>query len=173
MKFWPYLSGQERLVNHWIDLVEVEDEVKLAHIVKVFVQHFDKIVNRFQVHQIIILNVDTQTEEKTSISSIDNLNFCQLDLNSMNRTWIKISCSFNLPCNCGTRQSLCVSHHEQWSMRGPLQSAFVSQSLHTLNWWGLIVKALSFERSILTVSSLANYQKPSYSGQLLTFTADA
>ena len=83
MKLLPYLARQERLVNHWIDLVEVEDEVKLANIVKVFVQHFDKIVNRFQVHQIIIFYVDTQTEEQTGISSIDYLNI----FNSTKSLW--------------------------------------------------------------------------------------
>ena len=45
-------AGRQQAGSH---LVEVEDEVQLAHIAKVLVQHLDKLVHHLQGQQLVVV----------------------------------------------------------------------------------------------------------------------
>lgn len=64
----------------WIQthLIEIEDQIELAHIVKVLVQYLDEIVYRLQVGQIVIVHIDTNAEIQAGVSSVDNLEVAKL-----------------------------------------------------------------------------------------------
>ncbi len=56
-------SSAFRLWNaatHRVGLVKVEDEVQLANIPKITIEHFNEAVNRLHVGQFIVGNVDTE-----------------------------------------------------------------------------------------------------------------
>ena len=54
------------------DLVEVEDEVELAYVAEKVVQNLHKQVDAFQVHQLIVSQVNAEREEEACISSVDH-----------------------------------------------------------------------------------------------------
>lgn len=51
-------------------LIKVKDKIKLADIVEVFIQNLHKIVDRFQVTQIIVIYINADAEVQTSISPV-------------------------------------------------------------------------------------------------------
>lgn len=54
-------------------LVEVEDQVQLAHVAEVVVQDLHKQVHAFQVGQLVVGGVHTQAEEQARVPSVDDL----------------------------------------------------------------------------------------------------
>ena len=54
-------------------LVEVEYQVKLAHVPEETVQDLYKEMNRFQIRQLVIVGVDADTEEEPGITPVNNL----------------------------------------------------------------------------------------------------
>jgi len=46
---------------------------------EVFIQDFDKVVNGFQVSQVVVIDINTNAEVESSVSSIDNLEVSKLN----------------------------------------------------------------------------------------------
>lgn len=67
------LAGEEDLVEDGVDLVEVEDEVELAHVAEEGVQHLDEEVDRLQVRQLVVVGVDARAEEKPRVPPVHDL----------------------------------------------------------------------------------------------------
>lgn len=59
-------------------LVEIKDQVQFTHIVKIFIQHLNKVVDGFKVTQIIIIDIHTNAKIKTSISSVYDFEIAKL-----------------------------------------------------------------------------------------------
>jgi len=76
---FPDFSRQEHFVHHSIYLVEVEDKIKFANIVKIFVENFNKVVDGLQVVQVVIVDIHADAEVKTGIATIDNLEVSKFD----------------------------------------------------------------------------------------------
>jgi hypothetical protein len=66
-------SGQKDLVQNGIDLVEVEHEIQFADIPEELVEHFDEEVDRLEVRELIVIGVDTDTEEQPRVAPVDDL----------------------------------------------------------------------------------------------------
>jgi hypothetical protein len=72
------LARQKHLVDDRVDFVEVEHQIQLANIVKVFVQHFHEIVNGFEITQVVIVHVHTDAEIEASIAAINDFEVAEL-----------------------------------------------------------------------------------------------
>ena len=53
--------------------MEVENEIQFTHVIKVFVQDFHKIMNRFQRQQLVIVLIHNGNEVKRGISNYVHL----------------------------------------------------------------------------------------------------
>lgn len=53
--------------------MEVENEVQLADIPEVLVQHLDEGLHQFQHHQLVLVLVNDSDEVQTSVSLVDDL----------------------------------------------------------------------------------------------------
>jgi len=74
----PDFASQEHFVNDSVHLVEIKDQVQLADVVEVFVQYFDEIMNCFQVHQIVILDVDAYAKVEPRVPPVHDLEVSEL-----------------------------------------------------------------------------------------------
>ena len=54
-------------------LVEIKDEIQLAHIPKERIEHLDEEVNCLQVGKLVVVRVDAGAEEEACIAAVDNL----------------------------------------------------------------------------------------------------
>ena len=63
-------AADDHLVKDLIHLVEVEDEVELAHAPKVLIQHLHKQVDKFKHGELVVFSVDAQCEKKPSVAPI-------------------------------------------------------------------------------------------------------
>ena len=68
-----HLAREEELVEDHVDLVEVEDEVELAHVAKELVEELDEEVDRLEVEQLVVGHVDAQREEEARVPPVDEL----------------------------------------------------------------------------------------------------
>lgn len=59
--------------------MEVENEVELAHIAEEMVQDLHEQVDGLQVDQLIVIEVDTEGEEESCVSAVDDLVCPELD----------------------------------------------------------------------------------------------
>ncbi|CEF88198.1 unnamed protein product [Fusarium graminearum] len=73
------LACQEHLVEDSIDLVEVEDKVKLADVSEKGIEDLDEEVNGLEECEFVIVCVDAGAEEETGIATIDDLVVTELD----------------------------------------------------------------------------------------------
>jgi hypothetical protein len=73
------LAGQEDLVQDGVDLVEVEDQVQLAHVPEKGVEHLDEEVDRLQVRELVVVGVDAGAEEEPRVPPVDDLVVAELD----------------------------------------------------------------------------------------------
>lgn len=73
------LAGQEDLVQDGVDLVEVEDQVQLAHVAEEGVQDLDKEVDGLEVGQLVVVGVDAGAEEEAGVPAVDDLVVAELD----------------------------------------------------------------------------------------------
>jgi hypothetical protein len=62
-----------------VNLIEVEDDVQLANIRKVRIQQLHEQVYTLQVTQFVILNVDGDGEEQSSVAAVDQFVIVILD----------------------------------------------------------------------------------------------
>jgi hypothetical protein len=53
-------------------LVEVENQVQLAHVAEELIQHLNEEMNRLEICELVVRRVDARTEEKTRISPVYN-----------------------------------------------------------------------------------------------------
>lgn len=66
------LPRKEHLIQNRIHLVEVEDEIQLAHVSKERIQNLDEEVNSLEVRELVVVCVDTGAEEETGVSAVDD-----------------------------------------------------------------------------------------------------
>ena len=75
----PDLPGQEHLVHHRVHFVEVEHQVKLAHVVEVLIENLYKVMDGLQVVEVVVVDVHTDAEVKPGVSPVDNLEVPELN----------------------------------------------------------------------------------------------
>ena len=75
----PDLAGQKHFVDDGIDFVEIENQVQLADVVEVFVEDFDEVVDRLEIHEIIVADVDADAEIESRVPPVDDLEVSKLD----------------------------------------------------------------------------------------------
>ena len=63
----------------WANLVEVEHQIKFTHIVEVFIEHFNKVMNCLQVAEIIVIYINADAEVQSCISSVHNFKVAKLE----------------------------------------------------------------------------------------------
>jgi len=73
------LSSKEHLIHNCVDLVKVEDQVQLADVVEIFVQHLHKVVDSLKVVKVIVADVHTNAEVEASVSAVDNFEVPEFD----------------------------------------------------------------------------------------------
>ncbi len=73
------LAGEKDLVEDGVDLVEVEDEVELAHVAEEGVQDLDEEVDGLQIGQLVVVGVDARAEEEARVSPVHDLVVPELD----------------------------------------------------------------------------------------------
>jgi len=73
------LAGEEHLVEDRVHLVEVEDEVQLAHVPEEGVEHLDEEVDRLEVRELVVVGVDARAEEEPRVPPVDDLVVAELD----------------------------------------------------------------------------------------------
>ncbi len=54
-------------------LVKVKHEVELAHVAKELVEQLDKEVDRLQMNELIVVDVDAEREEEARVAPVDYL----------------------------------------------------------------------------------------------------
>ena len=69
----PAATPRDLLSSSLPYLVKVEDEVYLADVSKVSIQHFHKAMDGLQIGELIVGDVNTEGEEEARVSSINNL----------------------------------------------------------------------------------------------------
>jgi hypothetical protein len=73
------LARQKHLVEDGINLVEVEDKVKLADVSEKGIEDLDKEVNGLEERQLVIVCVDASAKEETGVAAVDDLVVAELD----------------------------------------------------------------------------------------------
>lgn len=73
------LPGQEHLIENRIDLVEVEDEVELAHVAEEGVEHLDEEVDGLEEGELVVVGVDTRAKEEPRVPPVHHLVVAELD----------------------------------------------------------------------------------------------
>jgi len=73
------LAREEDLVQDGVDLVEVEDEVELAHVAEEGVEHLDEEVDGLEVGQLVVVGVDARAEEEPRVPPVHQLVVAELD----------------------------------------------------------------------------------------------
>lgn len=73
------LASKEDLVEDGVDLVEVEDEVELAHVAEEGVQDLDEEVDGLEIRQLVVVGVDARAEEEARVPSVHHLVVPELD----------------------------------------------------------------------------------------------
>lgn len=73
------LAGQEDLVEDGVDLVEVEDEVELAHVAEEGVEHLDEEVDGLEKGELVVVGVDARAKEEARVPAVDDLVVAELD----------------------------------------------------------------------------------------------
>jgi hypothetical protein len=74
-----YLARQEDLIEDRIDLVEVEDQIQLAHIAKEGIEDLNKEVNRLEVGKLVVVGIYARAEEEAGVSPVDHFVVAELD----------------------------------------------------------------------------------------------
>ena len=83
-----HLAREEELVEDHVDLVEVEDEVELAHVAEVVVQDLDEEVDRLEERELVVVDVDAEREEQPGVPAVDDL--VRAKLGEICKLWISV-----------------------------------------------------------------------------------
>ncbi|RUS17629.1 hypothetical protein BC937DRAFT_89701 [Endogone sp. FLAS-F59071] len=59
-------------------LVEIENQVKLAHVAEESVQDLHEEVDGLEVGELVVIGVDADAEEEASVTAVDNLVVAEL-----------------------------------------------------------------------------------------------
>jgi hypothetical protein len=73
-----HFARQQKLVEDEVCLLEVEDDVELAHVAVVLVHLLDIAMDNFECNQLVVGRVAARDEEERGISAIDDLGVCDL-----------------------------------------------------------------------------------------------
>lgn len=71
-------TRKEHLVYDRVDLVKVEHQIQLAHIVEVLVEDLDEIVDGLQVKKVVVSYVDTYAKVEARVTAVDYLVVAEL-----------------------------------------------------------------------------------------------
>jgi hypothetical protein len=72
-----HFAGQQELIEDEVSLLEVEDDVELAHVAVVLVHLLDVAMDDFERDQLIVGGVAAGDEEERGVSAVDNLGVCE------------------------------------------------------------------------------------------------
>ena len=75
----PDFAGQKHFVDDRVDFVEIENQVQFADVVEILVEDFDEVVNRLQIHEIVVAHVDADAKVESGVSPINDLEIAKLD----------------------------------------------------------------------------------------------
>jgi len=75
---FPEFAGQKHLVNNRVNFVEIEDQVQLANVLEVFVQHLDKVVDGFEVEEVVVGHVDADAKVEAGVTPVNDLEVAKL-----------------------------------------------------------------------------------------------
>ena len=99
--------------------VEVENQIQFAHVVEIFVENFDKVVDRFQINKIVVAHVHTYAEVKACIAAVDYLEVAELhnqfmtfglfDIRQQTSTKLVCLASLTVTTACTSSMSFCFS----------------------------------------------------------------
>ena len=67
------LSRQKHLIKYRVDFVEIEDQIQFAHIPEKLIKDLHEEVDSFKVCQLVIVRIDADTEEESSVAAVDYL----------------------------------------------------------------------------------------------------
>ena len=73
------LARKEHLIQDGVHLVEVEDQIQLAHVAEEGVEHLDEEVDGLEVGQLVVVGVDAGAEEEPRVAPVDDLVGAELD----------------------------------------------------------------------------------------------
>ena len=73
------LARHDDLVENGVDLLEVEHNVQLAHVLEVRVEGLHKEVDELQHNELVVMDVDADGEEETCVAPVDDLVRAELD----------------------------------------------------------------------------------------------
>jgi hypothetical protein len=71
-----HLTGDQQLIEDEVGLLEVEDDVQLAHVAVVFVHLLDIAVDDLEGDQLIVGVVGSGDEEKRGVAAVDDFCVC-------------------------------------------------------------------------------------------------
>jgi len=72
-----HLSREQQLIEYKIRLLEVEDEIQLAHVAVVLVHLLDVAVHNLQRDQLVVRAVAAGNEEEGGVAPVDYLGVCE------------------------------------------------------------------------------------------------
>jgi len=72
-------TTHEHLIDHRIDLVEVENKIELTHALEELIKQLDKEVDGLKIEQFVIVDINAEGEVKGGIASVDELIVTELD----------------------------------------------------------------------------------------------
>lgn len=73
------LAREEDLVQNGVDLVEVKDQVQLAHVAEEGIQHLDEEMYRLEEGELVVVCVDAGAEEQARVAPVDEFVLPELD----------------------------------------------------------------------------------------------
>lgn len=66
------LAGQKDLVQNGVDLVEIEDQIQLAHVTEKGIQNFDEEMDGLEVGELVVVCIDACAEEEAGVAAVDD-----------------------------------------------------------------------------------------------------
>lgn len=73
------LPRQKNLVQDRVHLVEIKDQVQLAHVAEEGVEHLDEEVDRLEERELVVVGVDARAKEEPGVPPVDHLVVAELD----------------------------------------------------------------------------------------------
>lgn len=67
------LARKENLIEDRIHLVEIEHKIQLAYVPEELVKHLHEEMDSFEICELVVVRVDTYTEEESCVAAVDDL----------------------------------------------------------------------------------------------------
>jgi len=72
-------ASQKHFIHDRVDFVEIENQVQFADIVEILVEHFHKVVDSLEIHEVVVADVDADAKVESGVSPINDLEIAKLD----------------------------------------------------------------------------------------------